>query len=661
MTPPAAPIGALPLGDDRWRFVLWAPSADEVTLVLEAGRRRLAMAPLGVDHPGATAAPGTAGVGGYWTTTVDDLPEGTLYRFALDDGEPLPDPASRWQPQGVHGPSALFDPGRFTWDDAAFGSPPLERSVLYELHVGTFSPAGTLGGVADELDHLVELGITTVELMPLAQFPGTRNWGYDGVFPYAVQHSYGGPRALQELVAACHRRGLAVCLDVVYNHFGPEGNVLPRFGPYTTDRYRTPWGPAINVDGRGADDVRRYLVHNALQWFADFHVDMLRLDAVHGIVDRSPHRFLQQLAEATAALAASTGRRLLLVAESADNDPRLVRGPAEGGPGLDGQWSDDLHHALWTVVTGERRSYYRDFGQLSQLARALQEGFVFRGQYSTALGRAHGSPSPAPRPERFVVYDQNHDQVGNRPRGERLGSLVPPAAVRFASAVILVAPGVPMLFMGEEYGETAPFPYFVDHGEPDLVEAVRKGRAEEMGELWAVEPLDPADPSTFDAARLDLSRVRSGDGARLLAHYRRWVARRRHHGALAPGGTTAATTAGAVLSVVRLGPGAGRPRAGLALVANAGPEPTAAEPPEAPAGHRWAVVETSDAAVPDAAVAGTTVPDAAVPETVVSGATVPGAGAGPGHPGPFALGPWGYVVLDLRPVADEAPGAAEVA
>lgn len=515
------PLGAVPLGDDRWRFTVWAPSAERVTLVLDDGTRRVDLAPLGVDHPGSTAPPGTAGVGGYHTVEVEGLPEGTRYRLSLDGDEPLPDPVSRWQPDGVHGPSALFDPGCHRWEDAGFAAPPLERSVFYELHVGTFSAAGTLAGVARHLDHLVDLGVTTVELMPLAQFPGARNWGYDGVFPYAVHDTYGGPRALQELVDACHRHGLAVCLDVVYNHLGPEGNVLPRFAPYTTDRYRTPWGPAVNVDGWGADDVRRYLVHNALQWFDDFHVDVLRLDAVHGIVDQSPHRFLQQLAEATAALAAARGRRLLLVAESADNDPRLVRSPAEGGPGIDGQWSDDLHHAIRTVLTGERLGYYRDFGRADQLARALEDGFVFRGQFSAALGRAHGSPTPSPRPERFVVFDQNHDQVGNRPRGERLSVLVPPAALRLATALVLVSQGVPMLFMGEEYGETAPFQFFSDHIDPKVAAATRAGRREEFAAFasFSQEVPDPQAEETFERSKLTRRRdpVISQLYARLLA------------------------------------------------------------------------------------------------------------------------------------------------
>lgn len=520
--------GATTLGDGRWRLEVWAPRTEQVVAHLP-GDRRLVLTP-------QPAPPG--GVGGYHCAEVDGLAEGDCYRYSLDGGPPLPDPASRWQPQGVHGPSALLDA---TGLHQRTGDPPvqptLHQSVFYELHVGTFTRQGTFDAAISHLDHLVDLGVTTVEIMPVAQFPGARNWGYDGVFPYAVQDSYGGPHGLARLIAACHQQGLAVALDVVYNHLGPEGNILPRFGPYTTDRYATPWGPAINFDGWGSDEVRRFFVGNALWWFDQFHVDALRLDAVHGIVDPTARPFLQELGEATALLARSTGRRLLLVAESADNNQRLDEPVASGGMGLDGQWSDDFHHSLHAVLTGERRSYYQDFGSIEQLATAIDQGFVFTGQFSGFRGRRHGQDASRLAPWQLVIFDQNHDQIGNRPRGDRLAAMarsgvVPAAVTHLAAVLTMLAPGTPLLFMGEEYGETAPFPYFVDHGDPDLIEAVRRGRAAEMGDLWDVEPLDPADPATFTAATIDLSRAAQPEHHPTLHLYRTLLRLRRTHPAL---------------------------------------------------------------------------------------------------------------------------------
>jgi maltooligosyltrehalose trehalohydrolase len=368
----------------------------------------------------------------------------------------------------------------------------------------------------------------------VAQFPGTRNWGYDGVFPYAVQHSYGGPAAFQRFVDAAHQRDIAVVLDVVYNHLGPEGNVLDAYGPYFTDRYRTPWGAAVNFDGPGSDQVRRYFVENALSWFRDFHVDGLRLDAVHGIVDPTAIPFLSELAGAAEQLGRMLGRQLGLIAESADNDPRVVSPPAVGGLGLGAQWNDDFHHALHAALTGEHLGYYADFGDLGQLARAMSEGFVYQGQYSRYRSRRHGASSMGIEPERFVLFAQNHDHVGNRPRGDRLGSIVGPDALRLAAAVVLLSPGVPLLFMGEEYGETAPFAYFVDHADPELGQAVRRGRKEEMAGLgWPDEPLDALDEGTFRAAILDRALRLAPGHAELWVLYQSLIRLRRAHPALA--------------------------------------------------------------------------------------------------------------------------------
>ncbi len=624
---------------------VWAPWARSVAVLLHDGRR-VALRPQVAPTPGAgdTGAggagdTGAGGVGGYHVGELVDLPEGTRYRLSLDGGPPLADPASRWQPGGVHGPSALFDPAR-AWDDVGFCGPPLERSVLYELHVGALTGPGTFDAAAGALDHLAELGVTTVEIMPVAQFPGTRNWGYDGVFPFAVQDSYGGPRALQRLVAACHRRGMAVALDVVYNHLGPEGNVLPQFGPYVTDRYATPWGPAMNLDGWGSDEVRRYLVTNALMWFADFHVDALRLDAVHGIVDPTARPFLLELAEATDALADRLGRRLLLIAETPDNDPRLVRDRAAGGIGIHGQWNDDFHDALRAVLTGERRGRARDFGSLGQLATALSEGWVFQGQFCRARGRRHGAAPDGVRPAQLVVYDQNHDQVGNRPGAGRLAGAVPPAALHLAAAVVLLGPGTPLLFMGEEYGSTVPFPYVVDHGDAELVQAVRRGRAAELGELLGSEPLDPADPATFAAANLHAERW--GDQPNeLRERFRQLLRLRREHPALAPGAATTATADGAVLTMVRHAPAAEAHGARLVLLANAGDRPVTAGPPPTASppgsGSRWRLL-----------------------------ASHPGDGHGSGTPraGAVVLAPWGFAVLDAvagedQPSVTAGAGTAE--
>jgi maltooligosyltrehalose trehalohydrolase len=460
---------------------------------------------------------------GYHSGTVDTAGPGSRYLYRLDGVLERPDPASRFQPLGVHGPSQVVDTA-FAWTDERWRGLPLKRCLFYELHTGTFTGQGTFDAIAARLDDLVELGVNAVELMPVAQFPGERNWGYDGVYPFAVQSSYGGPDGLMRLVDACHGRGLAVVLDVVYNHLGPEGNYLRDFGPYFSDLYRTPWGAPLNFDGPQSDEVRRYFIENALYWIDTCHIDALRLDAVHAILDFSARPFLQELAEAVQARALQLGRQVHLIAESALNDTRLIRSRELGGFGLDAQWNDDLHHALHGVLTGERQGYYCDFGDFDHLLKALRQGFVYDGQYSAFRRRRHGNRPHGIPAERFVVFAQNHDQVGNRLRGERLGDLVPLAALKMAAGVCLLSPYLPLIFMGEEYGEKAPFPYFISHSDPELIEAVRRGRREEFASFhWQGDPPDPQDEATFSGARLNHDLHRSPGPHQALREFYRHV------------------------------------------------------------------------------------------------------------------------------------------
>jgi maltooligosyltrehalose trehalohydrolase len=390
--------------------------------------------------------------------------------------------------------------------------------------VGTFTAQATFDAIVPHLDELKDLGITAIELMPVAQFPGERNWGYDGVYPFAVQNSYGGPEGLKRLVNACHQRGLAVTLDVVYNHLGPEGNYLTSFGPYFTDRYQTPWGAAINFDGPDSDEVRRFFIENALYWVTEFRLDALRLDAVHGIFDFSALHFLQELASAVHEQAERLNRRIYVIAESDLNDVRLVRPPELGGYGLDAQWNDDFHHALHTLLTGERTGYYEDFGRLQDLAKAFAEGFVYTGAYSPARRRRHGNSSKDLSARQFVVCAQNHDQVGNRLKGDRLSALVSFEGLKLAAAVVLLSPFIPLLFMGEEYGETAPFPYFVSHSDADLIEMVRRGRREEFPCLQgSAEPPDPQEEATRQSASLDHSLRHQGKHRILYELYKELI------------------------------------------------------------------------------------------------------------------------------------------
>jgi len=440
---------------------------------------------------------------GYWRAVSEAKP-GAKYFYRLDRDRDRPDPASRFQPEGVHGPSQIVDVRGFASTDSKWKPPALDDTVLYELHVGTFTPEGSFSALIPHLDQLAELGITTIEVMPIAQFPGGRNWGYDGTYPYAAQNTYGGPRELQNFVNAAHARGLAVALDVVYNHLGPEGNYLGEFGPYFTEHYRTPWGAALNFDGADSDEVRHFFVQNALYWLEHFHIDVLRLDAIHGIFDASAIPFLADLSSAVEGLSLRTGRQIHLIAESDQNDARVLRDSRDGGFGMQGVWSDDFHHAVHTLLTGERFGYYADFGEIHHLAKTLKNGWSYGGEYSRYRRRKHGNPPPKTKPSRFVVFTQNHDQVGNRAFGERLSQLVSFESLKLAAGITLLAPFTPLLFMGEEYGETAAFQYFTSHGDAELAEAVRRGRRADFQSFqWAAQVPDPQAESTFCVSKLN--------------------------------------------------------------------------------------------------------------------------------------------------------------
>ncbi len=513
-------LGVVYLGDGRCRFQVWAPRAGRVDIRIMAPRER--MVPMVRDELG------------YHRAVAEGVEPGSLYYYLLDGGKERPDPASRCQPEGVHGPSRVVDTHAFSWSDNCWSGLARQSLIFYELHVGTFTPEGTFTAIIPRLDELRDLGVNAVEIMPIAQFPGNRNWGYDGVFPFAAQNSYGGPEELQRLVDACHKKGMALILDVVYNHLGPEGNYLADFGPYFTDRYTGPWGPMLNFDGPGSDEVRRFFIENALYWLAEFHVDGLRLDAVHAIKDFSARPFLEELNNAAHRQSEHLGRRVHIIAESDLNDARVIHPPVIGGYGLDAQWCDDFHHSLHTLLTGEHQGYYQDFGRLEHFARSFAEGYTYTGQYSPFRRRRHGNfPRLCPASQ-FVVYAQNHDQVGNRAGGEKLTVLTTFDGLKLAACAVLLSPFLPMLFMGEEYGETAPFLYFTSHTSPELSEAVRRGRREEFaGFDWAGEVPDPQDKETFLRSRLNYDLRLEGRHSILYQFYRQLIRMRRDLPALA--------------------------------------------------------------------------------------------------------------------------------
>jgi maltooligosyltrehalose trehalohydrolase len=469
----------------------------------------------------------TGDEGGWWTANRE-MRDGELYGYIVDREGPFPDPRSMFQPSGVHGWSQCVDHTRFDWTDTSWQPPPLAGGILYELHIGTFSEAGTFAGAIAKLPYLVNLGVTHLELMPVCEFSGSRGWGYDGVDLFAPHHVYGRPDDLKQLVDACHRHGLAVILDVVYNHFGPAGNYVGRFGPYFTHRYNTPWGDAVNLDDAGSDEVRRFFCDNAVMWLRDYHFDGLRLDAVHALIDTSACHFLEQLSGEVDVLEAVLRRHLVLVAESDLNDPRVVRAREAGGYGIDAQWSDDFHHALHTVISGERSGYYEDFGGLSHLATALQDGFVYAGAHSPHRRRFHGRQLHDVPGWRLVVAAQNHDQIGNRATGERLGHLVSVKRVKIAAALLLTAPFVPLIFQGEEWGASSPFQYFTAHEDPELGNQVSEGRRKEFA-AFGWEPSSVPDPQaseTFERSCLRWDELASPEHAEILSWYRALIALR---------------------------------------------------------------------------------------------------------------------------------------
>ena len=505
------------------QICVWAPFAQTVALHLTNADQRI---------------PLTTGSPGYWQTTTDQLRPGDTYRFILNSTIERPDPVSLDQPEGVHGPSQAVDVAGFVWTDAGWQNHSLDNYLLYELHTGTFSPKGTFAGIIERLDHLVSLGVNAIELMPVAQFPGTRNWGYDGVFPFAVQQSYGGALGLQQLVDAAHQRGLAVVLDVVYNHLGPEGNYLPDYGPYFTNRYQTPWGEALNFDGDCSDNVRRYFVENALMWFRDFHIDALRLDAVHAIYDQGSVHILREIREHVDALAARTGRQHYLIVESDQNDTRYIQSLANAGLGMDAQWNDEFHHALRVTAGGERNGYYADYAGIRHLAKSYRDAYVYDGQYMPRRDKIVGSSTANHAGRQFIVFSQNHDQVGNRMLGERPGQsrpghewptqLVSFAMQKLLAGAVLTSPYLPMLFMGEEWGELNPFLYFVSHSDSALVEAVRRGRQAEFAAFQTtLDAPDPQDEQTFERSKLQWPLLTQEPHQTLFHYYQTLLALRK--------------------------------------------------------------------------------------------------------------------------------------
>jgi maltooligosyltrehalose trehalohydrolase len=473
----------------------------------------------------------------WWRVDTAEAQHGVDYAFILDGGPPLPDPRSPWQPKGPHGPSRFYDHSRFAWTDDRWSAGPLGGGVIYEMHIGAFTPEGTFDAAIAHLDYLVELGVTHIELMPVAEFPGKSGWGYDGVDLFAPHHIYGGPDGLKRLVNACHNKGIAVLLDVVYNHLGPDGNYLGAYGWYFTDRYKTPWGEAVNFDGRDNDEVRRFFLDNAKMWICDYHMDGLRLDAIHAIIDLTAIHFLEQLAMEFEVLESQLSRHLVLIAESDLNDPKIVRSRNMGGYGLNAQWNDDFRHALWTVLSGENNGYHADFGKIADLAGAISKVFVYANRYSFYRHRRHGRAAFNIPRRRFIAYLQNHDQVGNRAAGDRMNQVLSPGLSKVGAALVLTSPFVPMLFMGEEWGASTPFQYFTDHQDDNLAKAVREGRIKEFAAFgWEPDRIpDPQSPETPRRSKLLWDEQDRQPHAAMLAWHKALIKLRREYPTLTSG------------------------------------------------------------------------------------------------------------------------------
>ncbi len=463
-------------------FNLWAPKARDIKLVLEDKKEEISLEKK--EH-------------GYWHLSYDKTSPGSLYKYKINNGDRFPDPASLSQPEGVHGPSEIIRLDEFKWSDNDWKNIPLEEMIQYELHTGTFTEEGNFEGIISKLDYLKELGINTIEILPVAQFSGKRNWGYDGVYPFAVHNSYGGAHGLMNLVNSCHEKGLAVILDVVYNHLGPEGNYSSQYGHYFSEKYSTPWGKPVNFDGQYSDGVRNFVVQNALMWCRDFHIDGLRLDAIHAIYDFGAKHIMQELAEKLDQLSKEKNRDFYLIAESNLNDVKYINPIEKGGYGLDAQWSDDFHHSIHTLTTQESKGYYLDFGKTEHLSKSIKNAFVYDGKYSEFRKKTYGNSTRDNPAHQFVIFNQNHDQIGNRKFGERLISLTDFETAKLIAGTMFVSPNIPMLFMGEEYGESNPFCYFVSHQDAYLNELVRKGRNEEFKDFYE-DNEDAPDPSSAD-------------------------------------------------------------------------------------------------------------------------------------------------------------------
>ncbi len=501
--------------------MVWAPFAKEVSLVMTNTNERIAL--IGRER-------------GYFSCITPKLKPGDRYMFEIDQDKKYPDPASLYQPEGVSGPSEVVNIHHHHWNDGSWKNIPLKDYIFYELHTGTFSASGTFEGIEQRLDHLRELGITAIEIMPVAEFSGIRNWGYDGVLPYAVHHAYGGPAGLQRLIDKSHEYGIAVVLDVVYNHMGPEGNILGQFGPYFTDKYKTPWGSAVNFDDGGSDEVRKFFIENVLMWFRDFHIDALRVDAVHAIRDFGATHILQDIRAHVDELTKETGRVHYLIAECDLNDPKYIRGLDETGYGMDAQWIDEFHHALRVASGNERRGYYEDFNGLFHLGKSFKDAFVYDGSYSHHRQRTFGAKANGIPGEKFIVFSQNHDQVGNRMLGERSSALVGFEMQKLMAATVMFSPFLPMLFMGEEYGETNPFLYFVDHSDEELIAAVRKGRKEEFKSFHNGEDVpDPQSKETFHKSKLQWHLLQESHHQTMLGYYRNLITVRKKLKVLFPG------------------------------------------------------------------------------------------------------------------------------